>query len=111
MADIHVLLQKADAADLMMPSKLSGILASGKAVIATANLNTGLGQVVNQVGILVPPEDPLALAEAILQLASSPARRIELGRLGREYVVTHWDAALVLSQFEQHLCYLTKTAK
>jgi colanic acid biosynthesis glycosyl transferase WcaI len=34
LADIHILPQKADAADLVMPSKLSGMLASGKPVIA-----------------------------------------------------------------------------
>ena len=110
-ADVHVLLQKADAADLVMPSKLSGMLASGKAVIATANLDTEVGQVVAQVGLLVPQEDSMALAEAILQLANSPTRRVKLGRLGREYAVTHWDAALVLSQFEQQLSSLTQTAK
>jgi len=107
MADIHILLQKADAADLVMPSKLSGMLASGKAVIATANPNTELGQVVSEVGILVPPEDTDALAKAILELADSSARRIELGKKGRAYAVKHWDSTAVFMQFENDLRELT----
>ena len=103
MADIHVLLQKADAADLVMPSKLSGMLASGKAVIATANPDTELERVVSEIGILVPPEDPVALAEAILRLTRLPAMRSEFGKKGRAYAVRTWDSALILSQFEQRL--------
>lgn len=103
MADIHVLLQKADAADLVMPSKLSGMLASGKAVIATAYPHTELGQVVGKVGFLVRPEDPVELGEAILELSASLAKRNELGKKGREYAVTHWDSISILMQFEQKL--------
>ena len=103
MADIHVLLQKADAADLVMPSKLSGMFASGKAVIATAEPATGLGQIVNEVGILVQPENPAALADAILQLSRSPEKREILGRKGRAYAVQNWDVEIVLKQFNQHL--------
>jgi colanic acid biosynthesis glycosyl transferase WcaI len=50
--DIHILPQRADAADLVMPSKLLGMLASGKAVIATANPGTEIGNVVGQTGVL-----------------------------------------------------------
>jgi colanic acid biosynthesis glycosyl transferase WcaI len=103
LADIHILLQKADAADLVMPSKLSGMLASGKAVIATSNPNTELGRIVSKVGILVLPEDPGALTDAILALVKSPDHRNALGQKGRAYAVNQWDAGIVLSQFEQHL--------
>ena len=37
-ADIHLLPQRADAADLVMPSKLTGMLASARAVVATAHV-------------------------------------------------------------------------
>ncbi|MBI5962803.1 MAG: glycosyltransferase WbuB [Chloroflexi bacterium] len=106
MADIHILLQKADAADLVMPSKLSGMLASGRAVIATASPQTELGQIVREVGCLVPPDDCDALAEAILELAASPAMRIELGKKGREYAVKNWDSSAILTQFEKKLLEL-----
>ena len=103
MADIHVLLQKADAADLVMPSKLSGMFASGKAVIATANPDTELGRIVTEAGVLVAPEDPAALADAIRQLSESSEKRDLLGRKGRAYAVQNWEAQVVLDHFHQHL--------
>src|SRR3546814_1609320 len=40
LADLHLLPQRADAADLVMPSKLGGMLASGRPVIAGAHPGT-----------------------------------------------------------------------
>ena len=98
-ADIHVLPQRKDAADLVMPSKLSGMLASGRPVIATAFPGTELSEVISQVGILVPPENPHQLAEAIQKLARLPELRIELGQRGRVYAVEHWSKEHVLNKF------------
>ena len=99
MADIHLLPQKAGAADLVMPSKLSGILASGKAVIATANSDTEIAEIVSNIGIIVPPENSRALAEAILSLVENPALRFSLGEKGRSWVKTHWAKKKVLADF------------
>lgn len=103
LADIHLLPQKADAADLVMPSKLGGMLASGKPVIATALADSGVGEVISQTGMLVPPENAASLAGAILKLAQSPAERAKLGKKGRAYVLAHWGAEQILKQFCQHL--------
>jgi len=103
LADIHVLPQKAGAADLVMPSKLTGMLASGKAIIATAEPNTELGQVVSHVGEMVHPEDSLALTEAILSLVNDPPKRKHMGKLGRQYACQHLDKELVLTKFNNVL--------
>jgi colanic acid biosynthesis glycosyl transferase WcaI len=102
-ADIHILPQRADAADLVMPSKLLGMLASGKAVIATADPGTEIGKVVGQVGVLVPPGDLPALCRALLELAASPELRVSLGQKGRAFVCKHWSAEHVLPDFESRL--------
>jgi colanic acid biosynthesis glycosyl transferase WcaI len=102
-ADIHILPQRADAADLVMPSKLLGMLASGKAVITTANPGTGLEKVVSQIGVVVAPGDQSALCRAILDLASSPQLRLDLGEKGRDYVCKNWSEQIVLSRFESQL--------
>lgn len=44
-------------------------------------------------GILVPPQDPAALAEAIAALATDPARCRALGQAGRARVVADFGAA------------------
>jgi colanic acid biosynthesis glycosyl transferase WcaI len=67
-ADVHLVLQKAEAADLVMPSKLTTILASGGLSIATALPGSSLYDVIHehQMGILIEPEQQEALRAAIL---------------------------------------------
>ena len=45
-ADIHLLPQRANAADLVMPSKITGMLTSVRPVVATAHSGTDLATVV-----------------------------------------------------------------
>lgn len=86
LADIHVLPQRADVADLVMPSKLTGMLASGRPVIATAQEGTQVARVVAEAGgVCVAPDDAVALAEAIGNLASRPADRQSMGPAARSY--------------------------
>ena len=106
LADVHILPQMAGAADLVMPSKLGGMLASGRAILATADPNTELGKVTQQVGVLVPPEDPAALANAIVGLVNDPLKRKRLGGLGREYACAHLEKEKILAQFEDALISL-----
>jgi colanic acid biosynthesis glycosyl transferase WcaI len=103
MADMHVLPQRSGAADLVMPSKLLGMLASGKAVIAACAPGSALHDVVDQVGVVVPPEDPAALKAAIMRLTGDDCLREKLGSHGRSYVEEHFDKNLVLSEWEKTL--------
>jgi hypothetical protein len=81
LASIHLLPQIPGAADLVLPSKLTNMLASGRPVVATAMPGTGLYDEVEGCGINVEPGDVTAMAEAIVALADAPDRRAELGRL------------------------------
>jgi colanic acid biosynthesis glycosyl transferase WcaI len=105
LADIHVLPQRADAADLVLPSKLSGMMASGRPVIATAKSNTELGMVLlhSGAGELVEPEDAKALGRAILSLAADPERRRTMAARARDYAERELDASGILSRFEREL--------
>lgn len=102
-ADIHLLPQKASAADLVMPSRLSAMLASGRPVIATADPGTQVAQVVEGRGLAIPAEDPAALHAAVLLLVEDKDLRLQLGRAAREYAVAHLGKQQVLDQFEQDL--------
>ena len=85
LADIHLLPQSPEAADLVMPSKLSGILASGRPVIATCKPSTEISKVVSQCGLVVAPEDSYALANAIERLLDDHKARLLLGIQARQY--------------------------
>ncbi len=106
LADIHLLPQREDAADLVMPSKLTGIMASGRPVVATAREGTEVWSVVRGRGVTVPPGDPGAFAAAIVELANDPVRRERLGAEARRYAVDHLDKEKVLAAFEMELSRL-----
>jgi colanic acid biosynthesis glycosyl transferase WcaI len=103
LADIHLLPQRADAADLVMPSKLTGMLASGRPVVATAHPDTELAAVVAGRGRVVPPDDPARFAAAVAELAGAPERRAALGAEARRYAERHLDREAVLGRFEAQL--------
>lgn len=103
LADIHLLPQRADAADLVMPSKLPGMLASGRPVLATANHGTQLASAVRGLGIVVPPGDVNAFVSAILELAADKDLRLTLGQEARRYALAHLDSLAILDHFEQSL--------
>lgn len=44
-------------------------------------------------GVLVPPGDPAAFAEAIVELLSNPSKRTRMGRAGREWVCGAFEAS------------------
>lgn len=96
MADIHLLPQSPDAADLVLPSKLSGMLASGRPVIATCREGTEISEIVSQCGLVVAPQDSRALARAIDKLAGDAAMRLELGRRAREFAESNFEREAVL---------------
>jgi colanic acid biosynthesis glycosyl transferase WcaI len=106
LADIHVLPQRADAADLVMPSKLTGMLASGRAVIAMASPGTELYEAVFPRGVVVPPGDAISLVSAIERLASNAVERARLGAAGREFAQAVLSRDAVLSEFETKLSAL-----
>jgi colanic acid biosynthesis glycosyl transferase WcaI len=103
LADAHLLPQLANAADLVMPSKLITMLASGKPVIATANRGTQISKVLDKIGILVQPENAAALAEALVSLFKDPSEGLRLGNLGRAYACQHFDKEINLSRINASL--------
>lgn len=102
-AAIHLLPQRASAADLVMPSRLSAMLASGRPVVATARTGTQVATIVQGRGLVVPPEDSEALHRAVRQLVDHPELRAQLGGSAREYAAAHLGKESVLSQFERDL--------
>jgi colanic acid biosynthesis glycosyl transferase WcaI len=67
----HLVIQKESAGDLLLPSKLTNILAVGGLSIITAVKGTTLYDVINehQMGILIAPEDVFVFESAIIEVA------------------------------------------
>lgn len=90
LADLHVLPQERTAADLLLPSKLGGMLASGRRIVVTAEPGTELRDFLGESCAFVEPGNAAALAEEIerqSQTRSDPQKmklRLQLAQsLGR----------------------------
>lgn len=103
LADIHLLPQRASAADLVMPSKMTAMLASGTPVVATSHGGTELARVLASCGRVVPPGDARAMARAILELARDTELRRRLGEVARAYAEQNFDHEKILERFQREL--------
>jgi colanic acid biosynthesis glycosyl transferase WcaI len=102
LADLHVLPQERGAADLLLPSKLGGMLASGRRILVTAESGTELAQFLGQSCDRVPPGDAEAMAEAILRQAraahdpKTEAQRLKLAKsLAKSTVIGRFAQAVI----------------
>jgi colanic acid biosynthesis glycosyl transferase WcaI len=112
-ADVHLVIQKAEAADLVMPSKLTNILAVGRPAIATASEGTALSDVLEGAGTgcVVSPDDVNALVAALQKLGIDPDHRARMGENARRYAEANLDQDAILLRFEQQLIGLVREYK
>lgn len=103
LAHVHLLPQIADAADLVLPSKLANMLASGRPVAVTAADGTGLAREVEGCGTVTPPGDAVAFAGAIATLADDGMMADRLGRAGVARAQQRWSQEAIVRQFAQRL--------
>jgi colanic acid biosynthesis glycosyl transferase WcaI len=106
LASVHLLPQIAGAADLVLPSKLTNMLASGRAIVATADAGTGLAAEVEGCGLVTKPGDVAQFARAIEALLDDDSMRAQLGKMARRRAVECWSRDTILARFERRLCGL-----
>lgn len=104
-ADISLVCLKRGVGIGSQPSKTLSILASGRPLVASVDEASDTRRLVESAGagLCVPPEDPSALAEAILALRRDPKRRADMGERGREYAIRHHSIAAAADRFEELL--------
>jgi len=98
MGDCHLVVQKRGAADAVLPSKLTNILAVGGNAVITAEADTELGQLCDNypgIAVCVEPESVEALVTGIEQALALPKENI----VAREYAGRTLEKENVLSQF------------
>lgn len=86
--------------DTFIPSKMFELLAAGRPVIGSVRGEAA--RILTEAGaVVVPPEDPASLAEAVRALAGKPARRAEMGRDGRAHVAAQFDRAALADRYRR----------
>ena len=102
MADIHVLPQRAEAEHFALPSKLGGMLASGRPVVAQAS-GGELHRAARHCGVAIAPGDAASMAQAIAELGADVDRRKALGAAARRFAETRLERDLILARYERRL--------
>jgi colanic acid biosynthesis glycosyl transferase WcaI len=102
-ADVSLLTLKRGMASDSVPSKCYSIMGSGRPIIASVDEGSDTWNVTQQAGcgLCVQPENPLALASAILELHRHEGLRASLGALGRAYVVQHHSKSHAAGEFHR----------
>ena len=109
--DVQVSLYKYGSANYSMPSKIYEIMASGRALLASADHESDVWKLVKetQCGICVEPEDPKQLAEAILTLYRDRSLREAMGRRGREQAEQNYSKNIVVARYHELLTQVAAT--
>jgi len=109
-ADVGLIVQKRTIVSFNMPSKFQVLLASGRPVVASVPLSGVAARAVaqSQGGLVLPPEQPNMLAEAIRYLYHNPAEAQAMGVQGRHYAIQHYALELALDRYEALFLDLVK---
>ncbi|MBE9180934.1 glycosyltransferase family 4 protein [Oculatella sp. LEGE 06141] len=119
-ADVGLIIQKRNVVSFNMPSKTQLLLASGRPIVASVPLCGTAARAVQESGggIVVPPQKPEALADAILELYENPDKATALGRQGRCYATEHYTFEQALGRYEalfqrvvQNACMVASAAE
>jgi colanic acid biosynthesis glycosyl transferase WcaI len=104
-ADVSLVTLRKNMGTLSVPSKSYSIMASGRPMLAAVPEDSEIADLVQAAdcGVWVPPEDPLALADAIRKLREDPAGREGCGRNGRAYVEAHFGRPAVTARYRELL--------
>ena len=102
-ADILVVNERHSIMDMALPSKLTSYFAAGRPVVAAVADGGATAEEVRRSGgaLVVPPEDPQALLEAIERIAVDPQLAGGLSERGRSYAEHELSADAILRQAEE----------
>jgi colanic acid biosynthesis glycosyl transferase WcaI len=112
-ADVMLLTASAQMGATSVPSKLITYLAVGKPVICAAASDSDAASLVGDggLGVVVPPENPAALAEAIQAMAAKDRAAIsEMGQRSRAVALERYSLQSAVASFERLFAELEPSA-
>lgn len=102
-SDVCLVPLKRGTAQATFPSKIYTIMASGRPAVVSVDADSEAAWVVQQAqcGLAVPPDDPDALAQAILRAYQDRATFRTYGENGRRYVIQHHSRQAAARQYHE----------
>jgi len=104
-ADVHVVLQRGASANANFPSKIASSMASGRPLVASISPDSAAASILIESGgaLVVPPDAPQELADAMRTISANPGLGRELGARARAYAEEHFDRERALARLEAAL--------
>jgi colanic acid biosynthesis glycosyl transferase WcaI len=102
-SDVGLVVQKQNVISFNMPSKIPLLLASDRPIIGSVPATGTAAKAIRKSGggLVVPPESPDALADAVLKLYENPQLAAQLGHQGRKFAVENYAFEQALDRYEQ----------
>jgi len=101
-ADLHLILLKRGLAQSSTPSKLYGILAAARPILASIDEGSEVELTIDaaKAGCAVPPENEGAFLAALEDMLSDPERLEQMGRNGRAHLAESFSPAAQAAAFD-----------
>ena len=102
-SDVSLLAFKSGMAGISVPSRMYNLMAAGKPIIAVVDEDSEVAAVIReeQIGLVVPPGSPEALAEVIKELKSDADGLKEKGRKSREAAERLYSYYIVSKKYRE----------
>lgn len=107
-ADAHILFQKTSVLDTVMPSKVLGMMASGKPSIVTGHPEAEVGAVLKDSGggYYISQNNSDQVTAALHRLLEDKEKSLQMGKKARTYVLEKYAKAPILDAFSSELSQL-----
>jgi glycosyltransferase involved in cell wall biosynthesis len=105
-ADVLILPTSGNQTAVSVPSKLINYLLSARPVLALANSDTEIAEIIQKAGCgwVIPPDQPEVLAEQMIQISTiSSEQLVAFGRAGRQYALDHFNKEKNIAQLKNVL--------
>jgi len=104
-ADLHILFQKSDVIDTVMPSKLLGMMASAKPSIVTGNMKSEIKKIIDksQGGYYFDGSSVKEIVSCVVQLMNNKNTSSNLGQSAKKFVFKEYSKEKVLNKFIKEL--------
>ena len=109
-ADLCLLPQRPEVRSLVMPSKVLRMLAGGVPIVAIADKESGLADVIRRSGggTVMERRDAPDVWATVRNLIADGEARARMASAGRRYAATHFDRDAVLTAYLDRLLTLTR---
>ena len=99
-SDLALLTQRRRVIESVIPSKLMTYMAAGLPVVASVHSHSEAARLIRRArcGLVVQPEAPALLRDALAELLADPDRRRQLGSAGRAFAESEFDRSRVVAR-------------